>query len=184
MCGMGRTGTLFASEHDEVRPDIVTIAKGLGGGYQPIGAMLCSGRIYDALTEGSGFFQHGHTYLGHPAAMAAGCAVVSKLLGEGLVERSCKMGARLEDALTERLGRHPHVGDIRGRGLFIGVELVADRETKTPFDPARRIHWGVEHFAFENGLVCYPMGAQLMARQAIMCSWHRLSSSRTAKSTS
>ncbi len=161
MCGMGRTGTLFASEHDEVRPDIVTIAKGLGGGYQPIGAMLCSGRIYDALTEGSGFFQHGHTYLGHPAAMAAGCAVVSKLLGEGLVERSCKMGARLEDALTERLGRHPHVGDIRGRGLFIGVELVADRETKTPFDPARRIHWGVEHFAFENGLVCYPMGGTI-----------------------
>lgn len=164
MCGMGRTGTLFASEHDEVRPDIVTIAKGLGGGYQPIGAMLCSGRIYDALTEGSGFFQHGHTYLGHPAATAAGCAVVSKLLGEGLVERSREMGARLENALIERLGQHPHVGDIRGRGLFIGVELVADRETKAPFDPAQRVHGEVEHFAFENGLVCYPMGGTIDGR--------------------
>ena len=161
MCGMGRTGSLFASEHDEVRPDIVTIAKGLGGGYQPIGAMLCSGRIYDALTEGSGFFQHGHTYLGHPAAAAAGRAVVSKLLGEGLVERSRKMGARLKDALIERIGQHPHVGDIRGCGLFIGVELVADRETKAPFDPARRIHRKVEHLAFENGLACYPMGGTI-----------------------
>ena len=161
MCGMGRTGTLFASEHDEVRPDIVTIAKGLGGGYQPIGAMLCSGRIYDALTEGSGFFQHGHTYLGHPAATAAGRAVVSKLLGEGLVERSRVMGARLKNALCERLGQHPHVGDIRGRGLFFGVELVADRETRAPFDPARRVHRKVEHFAFENGLVCYPMGGTI-----------------------
>ncbi len=161
MCGMGRTGTLFASEHDEVRPDIVTIAKGLGGGYQPIGAMLCSGSIYDALTEGSGFFQHGHTYLGHPAAAAAGCAVVSKLLGNGQVERSRDMGARLKDALIERIGQHPHVGDIRGRGLFIGVELVADRETKAPFDPARRVHGKVERFAFENGLVCYPMGGTI-----------------------
>ncbi len=161
MCGMGRTGSLFASEHDEVRPDIVTIAKGLGGGYQPIGAMLCSGRIYDALTEGSGFFQHGHTYLGHPAAAAAGRAVVSKLLGEGLVERSREMGARLENSLFERLGQHPHVGDIRGRGLFIGVELVADRETRVPFDPAQRIHRKVEHLAFENGLVCYPMGGTI-----------------------
>ena len=161
MCGMGRTGTLFASEHDEVRPDIVTIAKGLGGGYQPIGAMLCSGRIYDALTEGSGFFQHGHTYLGHPAATAAGRAVVSKLIGEGLVERSREMGALLKNALCERLGQHPHVGDIRGRGLFFGVELVADRETRAPFDPARRVHRKVEHFAFENGLVCYPMGGTI-----------------------
>ena len=164
MCGMGRTGTLFASEHDEVRPDIVTIAKGLGGGYQPIGAMMCSGGIYDALTEGSGFFQHGHTYLGHPAATAAGRAVVSKLLGEGLVERSREMGARLKNALFERLGQHPHVGDIRGRGLFIGVELVADRETKAAFDPARRIHQQVEHFALEAGLACYPMGGTIDGR--------------------
>lgn len=161
MCGMGRTGTLFASEHDGVRPDIVTIAKGLGGGYQPIGAMLCSGEIYDVLTEGSGFFQHGHTYLGHPAAAAAGRAVVSKLLGEGLVERSREMGARLKDALIERLGQHPHAGDIRGRGLFVGVELVADRETRTPFDPARRVHKQLERFALENGLVCYPMGGTI-----------------------
>ncbi len=161
MCGMGRTGALFACEHDDVRPDIVTIAKGLGGGYQPIGAMLCSGEIYDVLTEGSGFFQHGHTYLGHPAAAAAGRAVVSKLLGEGLVERSREMGARLKDALIGRLGQHPHVGDIRGRGLFVGVELVADRETKAPFDPVRRVHKQLERFALENGLVCYPMGGTI-----------------------
>ena len=161
MCGMGRTGTFFSCEHDQVRPDLVTIAKGLGGGYQPIGAMLCSGAIYDAVTAGSGFFQHGHTYMGHPAAAAAGKAVVSKLLEKGLVERSREMGLRLMAALVERLGQHPHVGDIRGRGLFVGIELVADRESRAPFDPALGVHTKLERCAFSNGLICYPMGGTI-----------------------
>ncbi|MEM8774042.1 MAG: aspartate aminotransferase family protein [Pseudomonadota bacterium] len=161
MCGMGRTGHLFSCEYDGVRPDIVTIAKGLGGGYQPIGAMLCSGIIYNALTEGSGFFQHGHTYLGHPAAAAAGRAVLQKLLNEGLVERSKDMGERLQVSLRDALGQHAHVGDIRGRGLFVGVELVSDRETKEPFDPSLRINKKIENEAIDRGLICYPMGGTI-----------------------
>ena len=161
MCGMGRTGHLFSCEHDDIAPDIVTIAKGLGGGYQPIGAMLCSGKIYDALTEGSGFFQHGHTYLGHPAAAAAGRAVVTKLVTQKLVERSKDMGERLQTALHEALGQNAHVGDIRGRGLFVGVELVADRETKAPFDAAKKINKHIEQAALERGLICYPMGGTI-----------------------
>jgi adenosylmethionine-8-amino-7-oxononanoate aminotransferase len=158
MCGMGRTGSLFACEQEGVRPDIITIAKGLGGGYQPVGAMLCSGDIYAAIEGGSGYFQHGHTYIGHPAATAAGHAVVSAILDRGLLARVGEMGEQLDAALNERFGQHPHVGDIRGRGLFRGVELVQDRETKTPFDPARQIHAKVKKQAFANGLVCYPMG--------------------------
>ena len=137
MCGMGRTGTLFACEQDGVRPDIVTIAKGLGAGYQPIGAMLCSGAIYAAIEGGSGFFQHGHTYIGHPVACAAADVVVTKLTMGGMTDRAARMGAVLEAALHDRFGQHPHIGDIRGRGMFRGLELVADRETKAPFDPAR-----------------------------------------------
>ncbi len=158
MCGMCRTGRLFASEHDGVRPDIVTIAKGLGGGYQPIGAALCSGEIYRTIEEGSGFFQHGHTYLGHPTACAAGLAVVSALLNRELVARAEVMGERLQTALEDAFGQHAHVGDIRGRGLFRGIEFVEDRESKAPFDPARGINKALKKTAFENGLICYPMG--------------------------
>ena len=161
MCGMGRTGKLFACEHDRVRPDIVTIAKGLGGGYQPIGAALCSGEIYRTIEEGSGFFQHGHTYLGHPVACAAGLAVVSALLNRDLVARSAEMGERLQSALEGAFGQHPHVGDIRGRGLFRAIEFVEDRGTKTPFDPTRGINRALKKTALENGLICYPMGGTL-----------------------
>jgi adenosylmethionine-8-amino-7-oxononanoate aminotransferase len=161
MCGMGRTGTLFAFEQDGIVPDIVTIAKGLGGGYQPIGAMMCSSKIYETIENGSGFFQHGHTYLGHPAACAAGLAVVGKLVGQGLVGRSASQGEKLQAALVERFGQHPHVGDIRGRGLFRGVELVADRETKATFDPKLRVHARLKKAAFEAGLICYPMGGTI-----------------------
>lgn len=161
MCGMGRTGTLFACEQDGISPDIVTIAKGLGGGYQPIGAMLCTGEIYGTISGGSGFFQHGHTYLGHPIACAAGLAVVKALLSRGLVERSKKMGEKLQDALTASFGQHPNIGDIRGRGLFRGIEIVADRETKTPFDPKLGIHKRLKRAAFDAGLICYPMGGTL-----------------------
>ncbi|MCM2561308.1 aspartate aminotransferase family protein [Lutimaribacter sp. EGI FJ00015] len=158
MCGMGRTGTLFASEHDGVAPDIVTIAKGLGAGYMPIGAMLCTGTVYDAIAQGSGAFQHGHTYHGHPLAAAAGRAVLTAILGRDLLPQVRARGEMLQQALTSRLGQHPHVGDIRGRGLFRGVELVEDRATKATFDPARKINARVKSAAMENGLICYPAG--------------------------
>ncbi len=164
MCGMGRTGSLFACEQDGVTPDILCIAKGLGAGYQPIGAMLCSGAIYEAIEGGSGFFQHGHTYIGHPAATAAGLAVVRALKARGLVARSAAMGEALAARLEARLGQHPHVGDLRGRGLFRGVELVADRETKAPFDPARKVAAKVKAAAFEAGLICYPMAGTIDGR--------------------
>ena len=171
MCGMGRTGTLFACEQEGgapgegVAPDIVTIAKGLGAGYQPIGAMLCTGAIHDAIAAGSGAFRHGHTYLAHPMAAAAGGAVLSALLDEGVLERVHPLGDRLADRLADALGDHPHVGDLRGRGLFRGVELVADRETKAPFDPERRLHARVKAAAMAEGLLCYPMGGTIDGRR-------------------
>lgn len=164
MCGMGRTGTLFASEQDGVRPDIIAIAKGLGGGYQPLGAMLCSGEIYKAIENGSGFFQHGHTYMGHPAACAAGLAVVNAIQKRRLLPRVGEMGALLKDRLRDRFGQHPNVGDIRGRGLFVGVELVQDRETKASFAPSDRIAPKIKAATFDAGLICYPMSGTIDGR--------------------
>ncbi|RHZ93979.1 aspartate aminotransferase family protein [Cereibacter sphaeroides] len=161
MCGMGRTGHLFACAEDGVAPDMITIAKGLGAGYQPIGALLVQGRIYDAIVAGSGFFQHGHTYMGHAMAAVAANAVLDEIEGRDLLSAVRRQGARLEALLQERLGQHPHVGDIRGRGLFRGIELVADRETKEPFDPARKLHARIKAEAFAGGLICYPMGGTL-----------------------
>ena len=157
MCGMGRTGHLYACDADGVAPDILCIAKGLGAGYQPIGAMLCSDQIYETIERGSGFFQHGHTYLGHTVACAAALAVVRAMLDRELLPRVQDLGGKLQTALEARFGQHPHVGDIRGRGLFRGVELVADRETKTPFDPAKKLAAKIKLAAFEAGLICYPM---------------------------
>ncbi|NVK17021.1 MAG: aspartate aminotransferase family protein [Rhodobacteraceae bacterium] len=157
MCGMGRTGHLFACEADGVAPDILCIAKGLGAGYQPIGAMLCTKQIYEAIKNGSGFFQHGHTYIGHPVATAAGLAVVKAMLERGLVQRCAEMGEKLQAALEDRFGQHPNVGDIRGRGLFRGIELVTDREAKAPFDPALGLAGKIKKAAFQAGLICYPM---------------------------
>ncbi|MFP4451281.1 MAG: aspartate aminotransferase family protein [Rhodosalinus sp.] len=165
MCGMGRTGTLFACEQDGVRPDIVTVAKGLGAGYQPVGAMLCSGEIYAAVEAGSGFFQHGHTYNGHPVACAAADRVVQKLTEGGMVERAAATGARLRAALEDTFAQHPHVGDIRGRGMFLGLEFVQDRETRAPFDPAEARHKRLKDAAFDAGLVCYPMGGTIDGRR-------------------
>ena len=161
MCGMGRTGHLFACDEDGVVPDIVCIAKGLGGGYQPIGAMLCSGRIYNRIDAGSGLFQHGHTYLGHPVACAAGLAVVTKLTEGGMVARSGTQGAKLMAALQARFGQHAHVGDIRGRGMFRALEFVEDREAKAPFPKARGVAAKVKKAAFEAGLICYPMAGTI-----------------------
>lgn len=156
MCGMGRTGTFFACEQDGVAPDLVTIAKGLGAGYAPIGAMLASGKIYEAIASGSGAFQHGHTYHGHPLAAAAGLAVVSALEERGLIERAMRMGDVLQAALEARFSQHAHVGDIRGRGLFRAIELVEDRESKAPFDPHRKIAARIKASAMEAGLIVYP----------------------------
>ncbi|SFR40320.1 aspartate aminotransferase family protein [Litoreibacter janthinus] len=158
MCGMGRTGTLFASEQEGISPDIVAIAKGLGAGYQPIGAMLCSAKIYAAIEAGSGFFQHGHTYVGHPTASAAALAVLTKLTDGGLVERCAMMGDKLQNALQQEFGQHANVGDIRGRGLFRALEIVEDRETKAPFAQQRTIHKALKQECFDAGLICYPMG--------------------------
>ncbi|MEO1346466.1 MAG: aspartate aminotransferase family protein [Pseudomonadota bacterium] len=157
MCGMGRTGHLFACDHDQVAPDILCIAKGLGAGYQPIGAMLCSKEIYDTIAQGSGFFQHGHTYIGHPVATSAALAVVKELLDRDLCARAGTVGEDLKGALTQAFGQHPNVGDIRGRGLFLGLELVQDRDSKSPFDPAKGLAGKIKKIALENGLICYPM---------------------------
>ena len=161
MCGMGRTGSFFACQHDGISPDIVTIAKGLGAGYQPIGAMMCSAKIHDAIRDGSGFFQHGHTYLGHPIACAAAVAVVKKLTEGGLIQRSRQMGQVLQTALEAEFGQHPNVGDIRGRGLFRALEFVQDRETKAPFDPSEGLAKKIKTTAMENGLICYPNGGTI-----------------------
>ena len=161
MCGMGRTGHLFACDEDGVRPDILAIAKGLGAGYQPLGAMLCSKDIYEAIEQGSGFFQHGHTYCGHPTACAAGLAVATKLTDGGLVQRSRDMGHRLQSALEDAFGTHPHIGDIRGRGLFRGLEFVQDRDSKQPFPAAKALHKTLKAQTFEAGLICYPMGGTI-----------------------
>ncbi len=164
MCGMGRTGTLFACEQEDVRPDLVTIAKGLGAGYQPIGGLMVSEHIYDTVAGGSGFFQHGHTYMGHPTACAAALAVQQVIEREDLLANVRHQGEALRNALTARFGDHPHVGDIRGRGLFIGLELVADRDTKAPFHVALQIHQIVKREAMSTGLMCYPMGGTIDGR--------------------
>ncbi len=161
MCGMGRTGHLYACAEDGVAPDILAIAKGLGAGYQPVGAILCTKAIHEAIAAGSGAFQHGHTYQGHPMAAAAGHAVVSAILDRGLLARVQTMGATLDAALRDAFGQHPHVGDIRGRGLFRALELVEDRETKAPFAPTRGVNRTLKAAAFEAGLICYPMGGTL-----------------------
>lgn len=158
MCGMGRTGTIFALEQEGIVPDLVTVAKGLGGGFQPIGAVLLSEKIYRAFADGSGLFQHGHTYIGHPIAAAAASKVVEILARPEVMPLVLKMGERLQAGLDEALGQSPYVGDIRGRGLFRGVEIVADKDTKQPFDPARKLHARIKKEAMQRGLLCYPMG--------------------------
>ncbi|RWK43284.1 aspartate aminotransferase family protein [Mesorhizobium sp.] len=161
MCGMGRTGTLHACEQDGVAPDLMTIAKGLGGGYQPIGAVLLSRRIFDAFAEGSGFFQHGHTYMCHPMACAAALAVQEVIARDDLLANVRAMGARLSRRLGERFGNHAHIGDIRGRGLFMGIELVEDRSTKAPFEPERKLNAKIKREAMARGLLVYPAGGTI-----------------------
>ncbi|KGB91863.1 aspartate aminotransferase family protein [Burkholderia cepacia] len=161
MSGMGRTGYLYACDEDGVAPDLLTIAKGLGAGYQPIGATLVSDRIYRTIVDGSGFFQHGHTYLGHATACAAALEVQRVIAEEKLLDNVKARGEQLRASLREHYGAHPHVGDVRGRGLFVGVELVRDRDTKATFDPALKLHAVVKREAMQRGLMVYPMGGTI-----------------------
>jgi adenosylmethionine-8-amino-7-oxononanoate aminotransferase len=165
MCGMGRTGSLYAVEQEGVTPDLITIAKGLGGGYQPIGAVMAQERIVQAIQQGSGFFQHGHTYLGHATACAASLAVQQVIRRDNLLARVRTQGEGLRQRLQQALGEHPHVGDIRGRGLFMGVELVRDRASKETFDPALSLHARIKREAMARGLMVYPMGGTIDGRQ-------------------
>ncbi len=161
MSGMGRTGYRYACDEDGVAPDLLTIAKGLGAGYQPIGATLVSDRIYRTIVDGSGFFQHGHTYLGHATACAAALEVQRVIAEDKLLDNVKARGEQLRASLREHYGAHPHVGDVRGRGLFVGVELVRDRDTKATFDPALKLHAAVKREAMQRGLMVYPMGGTI-----------------------
>ena len=158
MCGMGRTGTTFACEHDGITADMITIAKGLGAGYQPIGALLVSGKIFDTLVDGSGFFQHGHTYMGHATACAAAAAVLDVIERDNLLSNVRTQGGILDHLLHDAFDDHPHVGNIRGRGLFQAIELVKDKKTKEPFDPSLKLHARIKKQAMARHMMCYPMG--------------------------
>ncbi len=165
MCGMGRTGSLFACEQEEISPDIITIAKGLGGGYQPIGAMLCSQKIYDIISDGTGFFQHGHTYIGHATACAAALAVQHTIEDENLLQRVQQQSLSLAKLLSELKSRYEEIGDVRGRGLFMGVEFVSNRETKAPFDSSIKLNAQIKKVAMTKGLMCYAMGGTIDGRR-------------------
>jgi len=156
MCGMGRTGTLHAWEQEGVAPDIQAIAKGLGGGYAPIGGILVTGSIIEGLRAGSGGFVHGQTYQAHPVACAAALEVQRIIAEQNLVANVARQGATLERLLTDRFGNHRHVGDLRGRGLFYALEFVEDRATRQPFAPAQTIADRVKRAALDNGLGIYP----------------------------
>ncbi|MFZ9664067.1 MAG: aspartate aminotransferase family protein [Limnohabitans sp.] len=164
MCGMGRTGSLHACQQEGVVPDLLAVAKGLGGGYQPIGAVLAQRRLVEAMRTGSGFFQHGHTYLGHAMACAASLAVQQVIERDGLLAQVVARGRYLNAQLQQRWAQHPHIGDIRGRGLFWGIELVQARSRKTPFDPTHKLHARIKQHAMKHGLMVYPMGGTVDGR--------------------
>jgi adenosylmethionine-8-amino-7-oxononanoate aminotransferase len=158
MCGSGRTGTFLSCEQDGVFPDIVTLGKGLGAGYQPIGAVVCTREVYEMVAQGSGALKHGQTYNAHPVGCAAALAVQRVIQDEGLLGRVVVAGERLRTLLTARFGDCRHVGDIRGRGLLLALELVEDRATKAPFDAALQLHERAKAEAFARGLLIYPGG--------------------------
>ncbi|MDJ0709433.1 MAG: aspartate aminotransferase family protein [Woeseiaceae bacterium] len=164
MCGTGRTGTMMAYEQEDIVPDIVCMAKGLAGGYQPVGALLCRGEITDTIRSGSGFFQHGHTFMGHATAVAASLATLKVIEDEALLRNVRGRGVSLLSQLRDAFSDHPNVGDVRGRGLFIGVEFVADRKTKAPLDPAGKSHNRVQKAAMRRGLMVYGMGGTVDGR--------------------
>jgi len=164
MCGTGRTGSMMAYEQEGIVPDIVTMAKGLAAGYQPIGALLCRRELTDVIRAGSGFFQHGHTFMGHATAVATSLATLQVIEKENLLDNVISQGDAIRARLYAELGEHENVGDVRGRGLFIGVEFVADRETRAALDPTHKTHNLVQNNAFANGLLCYGMGGTIDGR--------------------
>lgn len=165
MCGTGRTGSFVAYEQEDVVPDIVTLAKGLAAGYQPVGAVLCRSQLTEAIRNGSGFFQHGHTFMGHATAVAAALATLRAFDNDDLLDNVAKRGETLRSRLEAAIGDHPNVGDIRGRGLFIGIEFVADRGSKEPFDPDLKMHNRLQKHAMAQGLMCYGMGGTIDGRR-------------------
>ncbi len=164
MCGTGRTGTMMAYEQEHITPDIVTMAKGLAAGYQPVGALLCNKKIVETIRNKSGYFQHGHTFMGHATAVAASLATQKVIREENLLENVVTRGSEIREQLRSAFASHPYVGDVRGRGLFIGVEFVADRDKKTPLDPALKTHNKIQTTAMDNGLLCYGMGGTIDGR--------------------
>ncbi|GAB1363329.1 aspartate aminotransferase family protein [Rhodobacter sp.] len=161
MSGAGRCGTWRALEHDGVEPDIMSVAKGLAGGYQPLGAAICTTAVWEAIRAKDGAFGTGHTFTGHTAACAAGVAVQKIVAREGLVEKVAANGPRLKAWLADALGDLDALGDIRGRGHFIAVELVADRVSKTPYPKDLQLYMKIRAQAMENGLICYPVGGNV-----------------------
>jgi len=165
MCGTGRTGSMMAYEQEGISPDMVTMAKGLAAGYQPVGALLCSNKIVDTITSNSGYFQHGHTFMGHATAVAASLATQKVIRDESLLENVVRRGADIRKQLRNAFASHPNIGDVRGRGMFIGVEMVKDRESKEPFDPTMKLHKKVQTQAMDEGLLCYGMGGTIDGRR-------------------
>lgn len=165
MCGMGRTGTLHAYEQDGILPDIQAVAKGIAASYQPLGAVLMRQHIVDTIAEGAGFFQHGHTYISHASAVAAGLATQRIIKSENLLDNIIKQGDYLTQLLNEQLAKHPDVGqfigDIRGRGLFRGIEIVTDKASKKVHDPTLPIAANIRQTAMANGLMCYPLAGTI-----------------------
>ncbi|HCM1289468.1 TPA: aspartate aminotransferase family protein [Vibrio parahaemolyticus] len=161
MCGVGRSGSFFAFEQEEAEPDLVCMAKGLGAGYQPIGAVVANDRVYQAIADGSGFFQHGHTFMAHPVACAAAVATIQTIFQDDLLTAVNQQSVLLRNELTSALAHLPYIGDIRGKGLFVGIELVADKESKSPLSKATLADKRIKQRAMENGLMCYPMGGTI-----------------------
>ncbi len=158
MCGYGRTGYLFASEYTGINPDLITLAKGIAGGYQPLAATLVSSKIYQTIKNGSGAFSHGHTYIAHPCATAAGVAVLKEIEANNLLENVKHMGKFLKEKLRNRFSVHPYIGDVRGKGLFVTIELVRNKKTKECFDSKLKLFAQIKQTAKEFGLLCYAMG--------------------------
>ncbi len=158
MCGSGRTGTFFAFEQEGFRPDIVTLAKGLGGGYQPLAATIVCARISNFFTTSTAGFAHGHTYIGHAAACAAGVAVMQTIERQNLLAAVRTKGTEFGFMLKGTLAEHPNVGDIRGRGLFWAIELVEDKAEKTLFANSAQLAKQLKNTAMQHGLMCYPGG--------------------------
>lgn len=156
MAGCGRSGTYFAFEADDVLPDMVTIAKGLGGGYQAVGATIVQQHVHDAIVGGFGAFEHGHTYIGHATSCATALAVASVIENENLLDNVRFISSRLQEELATALAEHPNVGDIRGRGLLLGIELVTDRETRAPASAG--VAAAIKDAAMSQGLIIYPGG--------------------------